>query len=79
MVIHGTSFNTPRLRSLVVGALYAAGMVTGTAMLMAALAGTPDMHRTGADGARVTAVEAVMQAATERALVSPTTAVLAGK
>ena len=57
---------------------YAAVMVSGTTLLMAALGGAGESGLTGPDGQRMTASEVVMQSAAERALVSPKSAVLAG-
>jgi hypothetical protein len=78
MVLHDTHHDISALRKLGLAAAYAVAMVAGTVLLMAAFSGQDDGRMVGADGQPVTAADVVMQSATERALVSPTAAVLAG-
>ena len=65
------------MRKLGPAAVYAAAMVGGTTLLMAAFSGQDDSRLVGSNGHPVTMAEVVMQSAAERALVSPKTAVLA--
>ena len=74
MVLHQAPH--PVLRKLGLPAAYAAAMVGGTAILIAAFTGQDSTSMTSFNGA--TRAEVVMQSAAERALVSPTAAVLAG-
>ena len=78
MVFYGPSsgYGLPSLRKLCFAAAYAAALVTGTALMMAAFSGPDDARRMGADGTPITMADVVMQSAAERALVSPKTAVL---
>ena len=82
MVLQESSTASPApqhtLRKLGYTVAYAVLMVTGAALLILAFAPKDDGSFTGPDGKRMTHAEVVMQSAAERALVSPTTAVLAG-
>lgn len=80
MVLHHPATN-PAVRVLRVfgiGAAWMAAMVAGTALLMGLFMGHDDSRLVGTNGQPITMAEVVMQSATERALVSPATAVLAG-
>ena len=59
------------LRLCGIAAAYAFAMVTGTAILMAALTNHRDGSETGSDGQRVTAAELVMQHSAELGVHSP--------
>ena len=80
MVLHQAPTPNARhsVRSLVLAFAYAAGVVSGTALLIAAFSGNYDGSVVVDNGNRVTMAEMVMQQAAERALVSPRTEVLAG-
>lgn len=79
MVLHPNSIGKlPSAGKLGVGVAYLMSLIAGTAFLIAVFPGSAETHT---DGARVDAktyAESVMQSATERALVSPQSAVLAG-
>jgi hypothetical protein len=68
-------------RNLAVAGVYAAIVVLATAVLIATLEERdPNRLRTDGNGKPVTMIEATIQAASERALVSPkTAAVVAGE
>jgi hypothetical protein len=78
MVLHDTPHPLHSLHKLGLGLVYAAVMVSGTALLMAAFTGNDNTSMTGADGNSVTRAEVVMQSAAERALVSPQGPLVAG-
>jgi hypothetical protein len=74
-LIANTAWTT---RSLVVAAGYVLGLVLGTALLMAAFSAGDDGRVNGPTGTRITVSEQTMQAAADKALVSPSQALLAG-
>ena len=78
MVLPGSShgYALRNLRKLGFAAAYAAALISGTALLMAAFSGLDDGRTVGANGTPLTMADVVMQSAAERALVSPRTAVL---
>ncbi|RZJ24371.1 MAG: hypothetical protein EOO54_09685 [Haliea sp.] len=68
----------PTLRKLGLVVAYVGSLIAGTALLIAVFSGPDGTRHHGANGQAVTYSELVMQNATERALVSPQSAVLAG-
>lgn len=66
------------LRKLGLVTAVAVSMVIATAVLMALMQGPGSRTLAGEDGQPTSAAELIMKSATERALVSPRTIVLAG-
>jgi len=60
-------------------AAYAFLMVTGTAVLIAALVPDHDGGQTGPDGQRMTAAEVVMQRSAERSVAAPDALLIASR
>ena len=65
------------LRKFGVAAAFVGVMVSGTALLIALVPAQDNLHMVDSNGKPITAAEMVMSSATERALVSPRTAILA--
>ncbi|RZJ14382.1 MAG: hypothetical protein EOO54_19390 [Haliea sp.] len=79
MVLHPTTrHHLPSRGRLGLAVAYGASLIVGTALLIAVFPGSQATRAQSAGGQRMTYSEVVMQGATERALVSPQTAVLAG-
>ena len=78
MVLHTTpAHDAHAVHKLAYALAYAVLMVAGTALLIMAFSRPDGLQMLGPDGQSITAAEVVMQSAAERALVSPTAAVLA--